>query len=206
MMENRNMTRAPALIALSLLAAACARSEDATLEPTDANQALEQVETVRPDNADDEVALGEWRDSLQDEQRALEFGPMGAAPLFSLRCDARRGVVLQRHGLAASGDLPVMLVSVGSETRRLAVTGSGGTNPMLRATLNGSDQLLAALARADTPIAIRIGDTPPLNVPPSPLIGAYVSRCASGGTALPSAAEDGNSAAPAANEAAPAGN
>ena len=121
------MTRAPVAIALLLLAAACARSEDATLEPADANQALEKVETVRPDNADDEVALGEWRDSLQDEQRALEFGPMGAAPLFSLRCDARRGVVLQRHGLAASGDLPVMLISVGSKTRRLAVTGSAGT-------------------------------------------------------------------------------
>ena len=53
----------------------------------------------------------------------------GAPPLFSLRCDARRGLLLQRHGPAPAGDLPVMLVSVGSETRRLAVTSGGGADP-----------------------------------------------------------------------------
>ena len=60
---------------------------------------------------------------------ALEFGPAGAPPLFSLRCDARRGVLLQRHGQAPAGDLPVMLVSVGSETRRLAVTARRRPDP-----------------------------------------------------------------------------
>ena len=140
------MTRTAALLSLILLGA-CARSEEARLDSNDANQAGQRVETVRPDRDDDEVALGAWREGLQDEQRVLEFGPTGAPPLFSLRCDARRGVLLQRHGLAPSGDLPVMRVSVGNEARQLAVTGTSGPNPMLRVALSGSDSLLAALGR-----------------------------------------------------------
>ena len=55
-----------------------------------------------------------------------------------------------------------MLISVGSETRRLAVTSGEGPLPMLRATVNASDQLLRVLTDAASPIAIRIGDSPPL--------------------------------------------
>jgi len=198
------MTRATAALALLLLAA-CARSEDASMGPADANQAVQKVETVRPDSDDDELALGEWRESLQEEQQALEFGPTGAPPLFSLRCDARRGILLQRHGPAPSGDLPVMLVSVGSETRRLAMTGSGGPNPMLRAAVPPSDQLITVLGRAATPIAIRIGDSAPLNLPPSPLVGAYVAECGSGDASRGGSAEAGGNRTATANAAADAG-
>ncbi len=194
------MTRKALALTLILLAA-CARSEDASLVPSDGNQAVQTVETVRPERDDEEVEIGEWRDSLQEDQRALEFGPAGAPPLFSLRCDARGGVLLQRHGQAPAGDLPVMLVSVGSETRRLAVTAGGGPIPMLRAALNATDQLLGILARAASPIAIRIGDAPPLILPPSPLIGTYIGQCASGAAEREPGAE-GNASAPA-NAAAP---
>ncbi|HST36126.1 MAG TPA: hypothetical protein VLK25_05805 [Allosphingosinicella sp.] len=197
------MTRTFALLSLLMLGA-CARSEEARMDSNDANQVGPRVETVRPDSDDDEVALGAWRDGLQDEQRVLEFGPTGAPPLFSLRCDARRGVLLQRHGLAPSGDLPVMRVSVGNEARQLAVTGTSGPNPMLRAALSGSDSLLAALGRATAPFTVRVGDPPPLNLPASPLIASYIAGCASGATTAPATA-DGNSAAPTANAAAAAG-
>ena len=196
------MNRTAPLLALLLLAA-CARSEEANLVPSDGNEARE-VETVRPERDDEELALGEWRDSLQEEEAALEFGPRGASPLFSLRCEARRGVLLQRHGISPGGDLPVMLVTVGSETRRLAVTGSEGPIPMLRASLPASDQLLAILAGAESPIAIRIGDSPPLILPPSPTIGAYITRCATGAPIRGSqATESGNVTTPV-NAAAPA--
>ena len=125
-----------------VLLAGCARSEEANLLPADANGSTRVAETVRPERDDQEPALGEWRETLQDEQRAIEFGPRGAPPLFSIRCDARRGILLQRHGLEPAGDLPVMMISVGSETRRLAVTGGDGPIPMLRATLNASDVLV----------------------------------------------------------------
>jgi hypothetical protein len=189
------MTRASPILILLLLAA-CARSEDATMLPAEGNQATRTVESVRPERDDDELALGEWRETLQDEQQALEFGPTGAPPLFSLRCDARRGILLQRHGLEPSGDLPVMLISVGSETRRLAVTGSSGANPMLRAAVPASDALTAAIGRAVTPITVRLGDSAPLNLPPSPMIGAHIAQCASSGASGRGSGDaDGNGAA-----------
>lgn len=165
-----------------LLLAACARSEDASTLPSDTNGLAVPVEQVRPTaNDDSQLAIGEWRESLQDDAQTVEFGPAGAAPLFSLRCDSRQGVVLQRHGVPSSGDLPMMLVTIGNDTRRLAVTGGTGPIPMLRAALTARDPLLSTLAQEGSPITIRVGDSPPLILPPSPLIGEFVSICASGG-------------------------
>lgn len=197
------MTRTTAVFALLLLAA-CARSEEASMVPTDTNQATPKVETVRPERDDQEVALGAWRETLQGEQNVIEFGPDGAAPLFSLRCDARRGVLLQRHA-PASGALPVMRVSVGGDTRQLAATSIAAPNPMLRGALAAGDPLLAAIGRATGPIAISVGDAAPLNLPGSPLIGAYIALCASGEGADTEAAAAGNNAAAASNAAADAG-
>ena len=178
-----------------VLLAGCARSEEANLLPTDPGGNGRVAEQVRPERADEEPALGAWRDTIQDTQRALEFGPQGAPPLFSLACDERRGLVLQRHGIQPAGDLPVMTLSIGSETRRLAVTGGDGPIPMLRASLSPSDQLAVNLSRAAGPMAIRIGDSPPLILPPSPLIGTYIGQCESGALAAPVAAA--NATAPA---------
>jgi hypothetical protein len=179
---------------LIVLTAGCARSEDASVVVADANQSGPTVEQVRPDRDADEPALGEWREALQGEQRVIEFGPSGAPPLFSLGCDARRGLLVQRHGIEPSGDLPVMLVTIGSETRRLAVTGGDGPIPMLRATLGGADPLPASLGRAAGPITVRIGDSAPLILPPSQLIGAYVARCSGGALAASATEETANSA------------
>jgi hypothetical protein len=169
-----------ALPFLIVLTAGCARSEDATVVAPDANQSGQAVEQVRPDRDADEPALGEWRESLQGELRVIEFGPSGAPPLFSIGCQTRHGLLIQRHGLEPTGDLPVMLLSIGSETRRLAVTGGDGPIPMLRATVNATDPLTAILGRAADPITVRIGDSPPLILPQSPLVGTYVARCTGG--------------------------
>lgn len=176
-----------ALPFLIVLTAGCARSEDATVGSADANQSGQAVEQVRPDRDADEPALGQWRETLQGEQRVIEFGPSGAPPLFSIGCDARRGLHLQRHGLEPTGDLPVMLVTIGSETRRFAVTGGDGPIPMLRATVSPADPLTAGLGRSDAPITIRIGDSPPLILPSNPLVGTYVSRCSGGELPVPAA-------------------
>jgi hypothetical protein len=198
-----------ALFPALLLLAGCARSEDASIV-ADRNE-IQAVERVRaPERDDDDVALGEWRETLQDENVALEFGPAGAPPVFSLRCDTRRSVFLQRHGTLPAGDLPMMLISIGSETRRLAVTNVGGPVPMLRASLAPSDTLLGTLTASTTPMAVRVGDSPPLVLPASPAIGAFLERCGSGAAAAPSPASEegaGGNAAQAnqAAAAAPAG-
>lgn len=195
-------TRIALPLALILFAGACARSEDAAVV-ADINGQTTAVEQVRtPEADDDEVALGEWRESLQDDAAALEFGPTGAPPLFSMRCDGRRGAFLQRHGAVVSGDLPNMLVTIGSETRRFAVASTGGTVPMLRSTLTSGDPFRQTLAGASERITIRIGDLPPLVLPPSELIATFLTRCASAeGSA---AAETGNTVE--ANLAEPAAN
>lgn len=183
-----------ARILLSLafvLLAGCARSEEANLLPPDVNGAR-SVEMVRPERDDDAPALGEWRSTLQDDQRALEFGPNGAAPLFSFGCDDRHNLVLQRNGVEPTGDLPVMLIAIGTDTRRLAVTRGEGPIPLLRASLAATDPLAALLSRAPASIQIRIGDSPPLILPPSPAIGGYVSQCESGALTAPRLAAPAN--------------
>ena len=186
------MVRRALLLGFVVLAG-CARSEDASVV-ANMNE-LQPVERVRAPELDDgEVALGEWRDTLQDDQIALEFGPTGTPPLFSLRCNPRRSVFLQRHGAVPAGDLPIMLVSIGSETRRLAVTSAGGTVPMLRASLAPSDTLLETMAGAVEPMTIRIGDSPPLVLPPSPNVDSFLARCESG-TASAAEADAGTSEA-----------
>jgi hypothetical protein len=196
------MTRS-AFIALLLLAG-CARSEDASVL-ADANDTVPAIERrADPDAGSEEIAIGEWREATQDTLPALEFGAEGVAPQFSLRCDVGRGLMLQRHGNPPSGDLPNMLVTVGRETRRLAVTATGGTVSMLRAALPAGDGMIAAIAGAAVPIEIRIGDAPPLVLPPGPAIATFVGRC----TSIETPPADANASADAesANAAAPAGN
>lgn len=198
------MARTALPLALLLFTGACARSESASVV-ADVNGQT-QVEQVRtPERDEDEVALGDWRQSLQDDAQALEFGPAGAAPLFSLRCDGRRGAFLQRHGATATGDLPTMLLTVGSETRRFAVTSIGGAVPMLRATMTSGDPFRQTLSGTDSPITIRIGDSPPLTLPPSDAIGTFLTSCASTDGTPPAPEAAGNTAAEA-NGAAPAVN
>lgn len=166
-----------------LLLAGCARSEEANFVSAD-NDAARAVETVNSGESDDEeLALGAWRDSVLGDQPTLEFGPTGAPALFSLACDPRHALQLQRHGAAPSGDLPAMLITIGSETRRLALTSTNGPLPMLRSTLQPNDTFVAILAGATVPIIVRIGDTPPLVLPPSPTIATYVNQCTNGGGA-----------------------
>lgn len=196
------MARNPLPIVLMLLAG-CARSEDASVV-ADSNQsmpAIEQRTAREPDS--EEIALGEWRDALQEQVAALEFGPTGTPPLFSMRCDNRRGILLQRHGSVPTGDLPTMLVTVGRESRRLAVTGSEGPTAMLRAALPAGDAMIATIAGAAVPIVVRIGTADPLVLPPGPPIQAFVARCTSADV---QAAQASTNEAASADEAATAGN
>ena len=183
------MTRFALPLAFVLLAG-CARSEPAEYTQFDNNASL-TVNAPLVDTDDDELAIGAWRMSLQDGQSVLEFGPAGAVPAFSIGCDSRRNLLLQRHGVAPAGDLPQMMIQIGSETRRLPLAGTGGVTPMLRATLPANDPFRGVLIAAASPIVVRIGDSVPLALPPSPLIGTYSAQCASGDVRPPEAAANG---------------
>ena len=65
------MARIAIPITIAILLAGCARSEDASVV-ADSNGVTHSVERVRPAQLDeDDLALGTWRDSLQDEFAAL---------------------------------------------------------------------------------------------------------------------------------------
>lgn len=208
---------APA-IAVALLAG-CARSEDASLLPPDSKEGYNQIGKVgTPEEDDREPAIGQWRASLQENVQALEFGPMGTEPLFSLLCTGNRSVLLQRHGGAPAGPIQIMQLSRGEQNERLQPTAGGGMIPMLRVETPLDSPLAQMVAAGGEPLMIRLGDGAPLVLPPSALIGDYLRSCANaarlpvsqGGTlnggqpAGNAAAPAGNTAAPAANSAAPA--
>jgi hypothetical protein len=198
----------PAAAAFCLiLLASCARTEDASVSPTETNDSFTEVEKVRnPGNDDREPSLGEWRRALQEDRPALEFGPTGTAPLLTVVCGDRGGLVLQRSGAPAEGAGSTLSVSVGGQGRQLPVAVSGGAVPMQRSTIPPGDTLIQQLASAQDPIALRFGDGTPLTLPQSPLIGQFAQGCATGFPLEAAGAADGNSQASAANAQAPAGN
>lgn len=206
------MIRPALFLCLPLLLAACARSEDASYVAPDSKQGYNQVGQVRTPEADDrEPAIGQWRASLQDNRAALEFGPIGAEPMFSLQCADNAAIFLQRHGEVPAGALPAMQVQIGDVGSQLPVTSGAGALPMLRGTLASGTPLYAALLAGAQPILVRLGNAAPLVLPPGPLVGDYVRGCGRAGAGLPlggnSAAGNsagGNSAAPIGNAAAPA--
>jgi hypothetical protein len=188
------MTRIAPALALLLLAG-CARSEEASLIPPDSNQGYNQAGRVgTPEQDDSEPAIGQWRASLQENASALEFGPIGTEPLFSMLCTGAPG-----------GPLPDLQLAAGEQNVRLPVTAGGGTIPMLRADVPLNHPLLAALAQGGQPLIIRIGnDTAPLIIPASPLVGDYLRGCTQAAPlpAANAAVAPANSAAPATNQAA----
>jgi hypothetical protein len=195
------------VIALALLAG-CARSEEPSMVPPESAQGYNQVGQVRsPESDDQEPAIGQWRASIQEERPALEFGPIGTEPLFSLLCAGNNGLWLQRHGGIPAGALPSMQVQVGQVMERLDVAAGGGAIPLLRAEAGRGSQLATALAGAPQPIQVRLDDAAPLILPASPLVGDYVRGCGQSGASAPAGSSNaGNAAAPAVNAAQPAGN
>lgn len=191
------MTRSIFLLAAALALVGCAKSEEAEIVPIDESQD-NVAGPVRAPIADErELSLGEWSQGMQDEERALLFGPAGTEPLFSLRCDGRTGVLLQRHGLVPTGTAEMMTITLGTTSQRLAVNPVAGTVPKLRAAIPASDELLAQLGAATMPIVVAVGDSAALNLPPSPLIGAFMRACATEAPAAaePESAEPGNATA-----------
>ena len=169
------------LLASFVALAACAKSEEASLVPPQEDEGYNRVDPVKsPVVQEGELALGEWAQSLQEEQPALTFGPPSTEPLFSMRCGSGEGLLLQRHGVIAQPGLNMMLVEAGGEVRRLAVNPVQGPVPLLRAAVQPQAELTAELVSAQDRISVRIGDGEALVMPASPLIGEFVRSCSPG--------------------------
>lgn len=187
------MTRI-ALLAAALALAACAKSEEASLVPPQEDGGYNLVDPVKAplDQAGD-LAVGEWVTTRQEDQPALAFGPPATEPLFSMRCDGGEGLVLQRHGVIAGPGLNMMRVTAGGEERRIAVNPVEGPLPLLRAAVPAEGDLIGDLTTVQGTIDVRIGDSEPLVMPASPLVGEFVRGCSADERAAP---EPANQMAP----------
>jgi hypothetical protein len=156
----------------------CADSEPPEAVPTDDGGAYNVVTPVKAPITDDaEPAIGQWIESMQDEQPVLQFGPPDTEPLFSIGCDTRGGILLNRHGTVAGNAGEMMTITIGSETRNLAVNAAQGPLPKLRASVPAQDEMLLQLSQAQQPIRISMGDGPPLVLPASPAVGEFIKGC-----------------------------
>lgn len=165
-------------LAAALIATACADSEPPDAVPTDDGGAYNVVAPVKAPLADEgEPAIGQWIQSMQDEQPVLQFGPANTEPLFSMSCGADGGILINRHGTVASGGGEMMGVTIGTQSRNLSVETAQGPLPKLRASVPAQDELLAQLGEAQQPIRISMGDGPPLVLPSDPAVGQFIKGC-----------------------------
>ena len=166
------------VLPLTLLAAlaACADSEAPDAVPANDNGAYNVVEQVRAPLRDEvPPTIGQWIETMRDDAPALQFGAPNTEPLFSIGCDGRGGIRLDRHGIVATGT-DMMGISIGSASRRLAVNPVPGPLPMLRSTVPAQDELLEQLAKSPA-FKVTVGDSPELALPASAIVGEFVTRC-----------------------------
>ena len=174
------MPRLATLSALLVLAA-CAESEPPDVSPAEDGGAYNMIDPVTAEVAENAgPAIGEWTRTMQEERPALAFGPAGAEPLFSMRCDDREGILLNRHGVVEAGTTGMMTLVLGANPHRLAVNPVEGPLPMLRAAVPANDPLIAALRAHRGPLELVGGDGPSLVLPPRPAVEEILGECASG--------------------------
>ena len=168
------------------LTVACAEATEP--DPTPAqdggpyNKVDPVVDPLAPaDPATAGAAPGRWSSGTVENKPALLFEQTGSGAAFSISCDDRGGLVLQRRGVLATGGLSMMEVTFAGETRRLAVNELEQQQPVLQAMIPYSDGLISSLKSVQAPLVVTAGDAGPLTLPASPEVGRLVRNCAAGG-------------------------
>ena len=176
--------------AVAALLAGCARTEEAEERQADetANQAAQLNGAA---GEADGLTKGAW---TVGSEASFE-GASGAIELV-IRCDQRRGLIIQRPGLVPRGQLGLVQLRTGGVVRRLAVTAPVGGSAGVEAVVPYNDQLIEPLMRFDDPLEVRFTGLETLQLPPSWQVAGLVRDCQNAGPA-----EDGNAASNAATNA-----
>ena len=207
------MTRLPLLFLTAALVTACAQTEPAD---SNAGDDLQQIAQPTIDSAEDPTSPGNWEAGAQGEAQSVAFRNPDGETIFTIRCDLRGGLVVQRPGLIARGNLALMQLRTADVVRRLAVNAATGEQPQVEARVPYNDEVIASLMRFDEPLEVRYEGLETLVLPPNPLVADLVRTCqqttsAGGATAgqpaspaEPSATQQGEAPATTAEPAAPA--
>lgn len=199
------MTRLAALLASALMLTACARSEPANPDPGEdlelGQRGLAEQDTAMPE---DPATAGNWEASASGEAQSVTFRGGQNDILLTISCDLRGGLVVQRPGLVARGNLALMQLRTADIVRRLAVNAAAGQQPLVEARIPYNDQLIPALLSFDQPLEVRYESLDTLILPPNPMVGDLVRTCQQASTSGPTAAPAPSTAPPADNAAQPA--
>lgn len=170
--------KAMAAILAALAVAACAErtSPDATPYDDSAPYGSAPVEPG-PAAAAASFTPGLWRPDTVDGARAVVFQEPQSDPVVALYCDGRRGMVVERRGLTASGPTNLMRIVVEGVDRRLAVNPIRDEGLVLRAVVPFNDAVNTALKRAPTSIILDVGEGDALRLPPAQLVQMLAVDC-----------------------------
>jgi hypothetical protein len=175
--------------ATAALLAGCARTEKA--EERQVGEAANQAAQLNGAAGEaDGLTKGAW---AVGSEASFE-GASGAIELV-IRCDQRRGLIIQRPGLVPRGQLALLQLRTGGVVRRLAVTAPVGGSAGIEAVVPYNDQLIEPLMRFDDPLEVRFAGLDTLQLPPSWQVAGFVRDCQN------AAPLDGNAAANAATNA-----
>ena len=190
------MTRLPLLLLTAAFLTACAQTEPAE---TTAGDDLQEVEQPTLDTAEDPTTPGNWEAGAQGEAQSVAFRNPDGQTIFTIRCDLRGGLIVQRPGLIARGNLALMQLRTADVVRRLAVNAGSGDEPQVEARVPYNDEVIAALMRFDEPLEVRYEGLETLVLPANPLVADLVRTCQQTNNAAATAADQ---PAPAASSAA----
>jgi hypothetical protein len=175
-------------LAAAVLLSGCARTEEA--EERQADDTANQAQLNAAAGESDGLTKGAW---AVGSEASFE-GASGAVELV-IRCDQRRGLIIQRPGLVPRGQLALLQLRTGGVVRRLAVTAPIGGSAGIEAVVPYNDQLIEPLMRFDDPLEVRFAGLDTLQLPPSWQVAGFVRDCQN------AAPLDGNAAANAATNA-----
>jgi hypothetical protein len=170
-----------------LLTVACADATEPDPTPTEDGGPYNKIDPVEDtlvqngSTGTGAVAAGTWTTGVVEGKPARLFQQTGSRVLFSISCDDRGGLVLQRRGVVATGGVQMMEVTFAGETRRYALNELETEQPVLQSIVSYNDELISKLKSVKAPLIVDAGDAGPLELPASPSLGALVRTCAQGG-------------------------
>ena len=170
-----------AALPLLLATMACGEGREPDPTPAPGPGGYDRIADVREppalDPGSEGFTPGEWQKTAVEGAKGLHFAARGAEPVFRMYCHGRGGIVLDRLGAEAIGDVEFMEVQAGRQVTRLAVNELEKRRRILRSIVPFNDDLLVRLAKPDGMLSIKASDTAPLALPLTPLTTELIRAC-----------------------------
>ncbi len=170
----------PVALMLVLALGACAEARAPDPTPTKDGGPYNMIDPV-PDpaaTAGAEQDQGSWRSSRLGSEPVLVFANRGPEAVLRIRCDGRRGLVIERVGVSSVGPAQLMEIGVGSEVARLAVNRTAESTSVRRAIVPYNHPLMKQLASDEGSVRVALGKASAVTAPLNQDTKQFVLTCA----------------------------